>query len=238
MKPAPTTTTRRGEAWSSPRRRRQSSRVRRTNTPPNSGWPASTARRRPRGDDEPVVADPRAVIERDPPGRDIQRRGPHSEAQLQAEVRVLVLGPQPDALGLERPGQQLLGQRRSVVGEVVLGADQREATVVALGPQGLGGPQSGQRGTHHDDLSQHRLTLGGPHPNRGRRRRRRRRGGASGRDSQRSPNATSTTAAIRANMATAATTAAPSTTQAITAPLSRPDALAPEPHVHRARGYR
>jgi hypothetical protein len=55
---------------------------------------------------------------------------------------------------------------------------------------------------------------------------------------QRSPKATNATAAIRTTMVTAATTAAPSINQAITAPLSRPDAHAPEPHEHRASGYR
>ena len=52
--------------------------------------------------------------------------GRHTEAQVEAE-RVDVVGlAQGDAVGLPLPGEQLLRQRRPVVGQVLLGADQRD----------------------------------------------------------------------------------------------------------------
>ena len=54
-------------------------------------------------------------------------------------------------LGRPRPGQDLLGERRPVVGKVLLLADQGDLPVEALRSQGLDGSPSGERGPDDED---------------------------------------------------------------------------------------
>ena len=68
-----------------------------------------------------------------------------------ADGRVLVRLAQGDAVGLPVAGEQLLRQRRTVVGQVRLGADQRDRAGVAVGAQRLARPEPGDRGPDHHD---------------------------------------------------------------------------------------
>ena len=84
------------------------------------------AGRRAGGDDEPVERHDGAVGQRDGAVVEVERRRRHAEAQVEPE-RVEVVGlAQRDAVRLPVPGEQLLRQRRAVVGQVRLGADQRD----------------------------------------------------------------------------------------------------------------
>ena len=68
---------------------------------------------------------------------------------------MLVLGVEAlvvdvDLLAAGLAAQVVLGQRRPLVGALVLGADQHEAAVEALGAQGLGGLGAGEAGADDD----------------------------------------------------------------------------------------
>ena len=70
---------------------------------------------------------------------------------------------QNDALGLPLAGEHLLGERRPVVGQVALGADQRDPPREPVGAQRLARPQPGERRPHDDDVVQlHAATMPDP----------------------------------------------------------------------------
>ena len=72
------------------------------------------------------------------------------EPQLELELVVGLLAEHgPVALPL--PREQLLRERRTVVGQVRFGADQHETAVEALAPQGLDRAQTGERRADDDD---------------------------------------------------------------------------------------
>jgi hypothetical protein len=118
------------------------------------------ARRGTGGDDQAVVRHGAAVAQGDLAGGRVEGGGPLPEPEVEAEGAVLRRPPQLGALDVELAGEELLRQRRAVVGQVLLGADQGEGAAVALGPQGLRRPEPGQRRTHHHDARQHGVTLG------------------------------------------------------------------------------
>ena len=109
--------------------------------------------RRAGGDDHAVaVRHRRAVGELDRRGRSASSPAAGTPRRTSSpSVGVLVGLAQGDAVGLPVAGEQLLGQRRAVVGQVRLGADQRDRAGVAVGAQRLAGPQPGERGPDHDD---------------------------------------------------------------------------------------
>ena len=66
-------------------------------------------------------------------------------------------------LGRPRPGQDLLGERRPVVGKMLLLADQGDLPVEAVRPQGLDGSPSGERGPDDEDGAVRRQFVPGAH---------------------------------------------------------------------------
>ena len=76
--------------------------------------------------------------------------GPPAEPELDAEGVEVVGSVVVDAVDVPLAGQELLGERRAVVGGVGLVPDDDDRAGVALVADLLGGPQPGQRGTDHD----------------------------------------------------------------------------------------
>ncbi len=103
------------------------------------------------GDDDPVRRDLLTRGEDDPATGDVEPLRRDTQVPPRVElVDVRLLGER-QVVGPHRPEQVLLGQRRTVVGQVRLCADDDEVVVVALGPELLGGPQPGQRGSDDGD---------------------------------------------------------------------------------------
>ena len=117
------------------------------------------ARRRAGGDDEAVEVDLPAVVEGDPASGEVERRRPRAEAPV--EVELVARRGQLDAVGVPRPRQHLLRERRPVVGRVRLLTDDHDAAVVPLFPQRLGRPAPGQARSDDDD-GLHGLVGGSP----------------------------------------------------------------------------
>ena len=86
---------------------------------------------------EPAVAG----YELEGAGGEVEAGGPHTEPPLEVEI-VDTLLPQDDVVGLGLPREEVLGERRPVVGQVRLGTDRDDAAVEALAPQRLGRAQT------------------------------------------------------------------------------------------------
>ena len=113
--------------------------------------PGQLARVGAGGHHHPVGLEHPGVVEDEAAGPGVERHRPVAEHELGPQlVHLLVVG-QDGPLGRPGAGQHLLGEGRAVVGEVELLADEDQAPPEALGPQGLGGPKPGQRGTDDDD---------------------------------------------------------------------------------------
>jgi hypothetical protein len=145
MKPAPITTTR-GRASNIERAQHERSvevgvavRERARRQPPRLG----SGR-----DHETVELDVRAVVEVDAPIGDVERDRAPAEPPVEPEV-VDTLLAQRDLLDVPLPGEQLLRERRPVVGQPVFRADRGDAAVESMAPQCLGGPQSCDRDRPH-----------------------------------------------------------------------------------------
>jgi hypothetical protein len=95
------------------------------------------------GDDDPVRRDLGAVREHDAASGGVQPRRGGAEAQLEGELRLVVVVHQPDRVLVDAPGEERLRQRRAVVGPVRLVADQDQAPVEAGPAQRLGGADPG-----------------------------------------------------------------------------------------------
>jgi hypothetical protein len=93
------------------------------------------------------------VGQRDRPcdGIDAGRPDPEAEVQVVAGERLLVA--QPHALLRPCAGQELLGERRSVVGQLRLLADQRDPAVEPLAPQRLHDREPRRRRAHDRDAA-------------------------------------------------------------------------------------
>ena len=93
------------------------------------------------GEDDAVEGDARAVGELRPPGR--RRRAPSAGTpRRRSRPSSSIASGWRRAMrsGSHSPGEQLLRQRRAVVGQVRLGADQRDRPGVAVGAQRLARP--------------------------------------------------------------------------------------------------
>ena len=112
------------------------------------------ARHGPAGDHETVERQSQITVfvaHRDGALRHVQpdRRGSPQHARAEVE-----LGGHVDARAVHLAGEQLLRQRRPVVGGLAFGADDGEVAVVAVESQGFGGPHPGHAGPDHDHLAQ------------------------------------------------------------------------------------
>ena len=101
------------------------------------------------GEQQPVVAQPFAIVERHLADRCIEAHGGATEAELDVVGGVEALVVDVDLLAPDLPAQVVLGQRRPLVGALGLGADQHHAPVEALRAQRLGGLRTGE--TRADD---------------------------------------------------------------------------------------
>ncbi len=108
-----------------------------------------------------VVGQCVAVAQLDGAFGGIEANGPHAQTGVETESAQAAVAPQRDAVRLPLAGEHLLRQRRPVVGEVVLGPDERDGTVEALRAEGLDGAKTGQRRADHHHAAFHRRTL--PH---------------------------------------------------------------------------
>ncbi len=111
----------------------------------HAGFGEEPTRRGPGGEHDPVGLDRRAVVQPDAACVDVERVGPVAEAGLESERLERVGRDQRRLLRLPPAREDLLGERRAVIGEVRLGAHQHQAAPEAVAPQRLGGPQAGQR---------------------------------------------------------------------------------------------
>ena len=104
-----------------------------------------------RGDQQLAVAQPFATLERElvPGGVEVGRSGAEPPLHLDVAAR------QRGLLGLLHTAEQLLGQRRPRVGQVVLRPDHDQLAVVLGAPDGLRGAQAGQRRADDDDRVGH-----------------------------------------------------------------------------------
>ena len=175
MNPAPMTTTCWAPPVSSARSASASSRLRRTCTPSS---PSAAGRRR--GTPPVAMTTPSAAIS-SPEARTIRPPVTSSRSAATPRCHRASSSSMSDCSASARSAapivaeQVLLGQWRTVVGQVRLGADDDEVVVVALGPQLLRGPQPGQRGSDHGDRPPgHATPCSGLGPRRGRPRRRQR----------------------------------------------------------------
>jgi hypothetical protein len=97
----------------------------------------------PGGEQQPVVAQPLAVVERQLARRGVQAHRRATEAKLDVVLGVVAHGVDVDLLAVDLAAQVVLGQRRSLVRALLLGADEQPAPVKAFGAQGLGAGQAG-----------------------------------------------------------------------------------------------
>ena len=81
-------------------------------------------------------------------------RGP-AEHELDVALGVPGLGSQRDLGGLDRAGEELLGERRPVVGQVRLGTDQCQAAGVAPAAQGLDATLARESTADDDEAAGH-----------------------------------------------------------------------------------
>ena len=75
-----------------------------------------------------------------------RRAAQHARVEIELQCQV-------DAGALDLSAEQLLRQRRTVIGGVPFVADDGQVAVVAVLPQRLGGARSGDSGTDDDDLA-------------------------------------------------------------------------------------
>ena len=112
-----------------------------------------TARLGAGGQQQPVVVQPLAVVEPHLADRRVQAHGRATEAQFDVMLGVVTLIVDVDPVASDVAAQVVLGQRWPFVGALVLGPDQHEAPVEALGPQGLCRLGAGEAGANdHESL--------------------------------------------------------------------------------------
>ena len=109
------------------------------------------------GQQQPVVAQPLAVVERHLLQRRVHVDRRAAQAQLDVVVGVEALAVDVDAVAVGLAAQVVLRQRRALVRALVLGADEHQAPLEALVSQGLSGLGAGQAGAddHECLLSGH-----------------------------------------------------------------------------------
>ena len=147
MNPAPTIATRTPGTKAARKRERVVDRPQRVG--------AFEARQRARaaagGDDDAVRVHRTAVRKEHPAVPRLQGRGPHAEPEVQRQRREVAGVEQFQRSARGRPGEERLGQRRPVVGQVRLFADQHDAAVVTLRAQLLRGADPGERSADDRD---------------------------------------------------------------------------------------
>ena len=108
------------------------------------------------GDHEPVEGDRFAISQPEDPRLEVDAGGGAAEAPVDLEPLDGRRGAQRRQLGVGGAGQDLLGQRGTVVGEGVLGPHGHDPAVVAERAECLDGRQAGQGGADDHDRAQRR----------------------------------------------------------------------------------
>ncbi len=101
------------------------------------------------GDHEAVEGHRLAVAHQHRAALEVEGRRSAAEAPVGRQPLDGRRGPQRREVRLRFSGQDLLRQRRAVVGQPLLAADHHDPAVVAEVPQSLDGRQAGQRGADH-----------------------------------------------------------------------------------------
>src|SRR6187397_1842134 len=86
----------------------------------------------------------------------VERCRAHAQPHLERERVVALFLAEEGLLRFDRALNQLLGERRSVVGAMWLVAYERQRTVETPGAQGLGCAQTREGGANDGDSAQHR----------------------------------------------------------------------------------
>ncbi len=103
------------------------------------------------GEDQSVEVHRGPVVELEGVPVDVERAGAVSQAEVELERGDLLRRSKEHAIEPPRARQELLRERRTVVGQVGLGADQDDRAAMPLGAQGLGGAQARQGCTDDGD---------------------------------------------------------------------------------------
>ncbi len=104
-----------------------------------------------RGQQQPVVAQPVAVVELDLARAEVERDGGAPEPQLELLLGVEALAAQEDPRAGGLAAQEVLGERRALVRALGLGADEHDAAVEALLAQRRGGGVAGEARADDDE---------------------------------------------------------------------------------------
>ena len=151
MKPAPITATRSAPAKRVAQRPAVVHRSQDRDVAP-AGEGAEAPRACARGDQQSVVAQLGAVGQDERVLGHAQACGAHAEQQLDVVGHVPVGRPQGQRRLVARAGEQLLGQRRAIVGRVRFGAHHADRAGVPLAPQRLGAALRGEATAGEDDV--------------------------------------------------------------------------------------
>jgi hypothetical protein len=93
----------------------------------------------------------------------VQRPRSAPEQELDAAIGVPAARPQGERLRVELAGQDLLGERRAVVGHEGLGTHERDAAAVPGPAQRLAAALRGQAASGDDDPCAHTASLAAEH---------------------------------------------------------------------------
>ena len=121
-------------------------------------------RRRAGGEDDGVSPQDGAVVELDRAPFDVESDGLTAEDLVHQKLAGAPAVGEHRLLGRPRAGEHLLRQRRPVVGQVRLGAHQRERALEPLRAQGLDGTPPREGGTHDDRSAVKRERVRCRHP--------------------------------------------------------------------------
>ena len=110
------------------------------------------------GQRQPVVAKPLAAVQQRALAGPVNRNHPSAQAQFHVPVPVVRRPAKQQPLALQLSGQELLGKRGALIGELILVADQGDPAFVAAKPERDGELRGGLSAAH----DQHRFA-GGAH---------------------------------------------------------------------------
>ena len=106
------------------------------------------------GEDEMPVIDRAAVAELHPLRRAINPRCADAEPEVDALLAEMRIGPQREPMDVHFALEKRLGQRRTLIGRILLGGEKNDLAVKPLLAQGRRGLNSGMAGADDDDRGQ------------------------------------------------------------------------------------
>ena len=119
----------------------------------DTGGFGKSSRRSTTGEDQSIESErvhrPGRSLDRQLSGPEIDCFGPRSETEIESEV--LLGGGQKDPVRLPFAGEDLLGERRAVIGPLGIGVDDVDGTGVTLIAQSACGIDPGEGRAHDGD---------------------------------------------------------------------------------------